>query len=93
MLTIIVWSICLKTAKALNVPAVLCMWCSIPNSKNATPKKEWKYETDFCNLHNEFSELVEKNGCSWFYRHIKSVAKFIKSNPDKVNKSVYDKVN
>ena len=71
----------------------LCAWCSIPNIKKATPKKEWQYETDFKNLHNEFPELVDENGCGWFYHHVKSVAEFIKSNPDKINKSVYDKVN
>ena len=70
----------------------LCAWCSIPNNKNATPKKEWQYKTDFRDLHNEFPELVDENGCGWFYCHVKSVAKFIKNNPDKVNKSVYDKV-
>lgn len=70
----------------------LCAWCSIPSSKNATPKKEWQYETDFKNLHNEFPKLVDKNGCGWFCRHVKSVAEFIKSNPNKVNKSVYNKV-
>lgn len=70
----------------------LCAWCSIPNSKNATPKKEWQYETDFKNLHNEFPELVDENGCGWFFRHVKSVAEFIKNNPDKVNRSVYNKV-
>lgn len=70
----------------------LCAWCSIPNSKNATPKKEWQYETDFKNLHNEFPEFVDKNGFGWFYNHVKSVAEFIKNNPDRVNKSVYNKV-
>ena len=70
----------------------LCAWCSIPSSKNATPKKEWQYETDFKNLHNEFPKLVDKNGCGWFCRHVKSVAEFIKNNPDRVNKSVYNKV-
>lgn len=70
----------------------LCAWCSIPSSKNATPKKEWQYETDFKNFHNEFPKLVDENGCGWFFRHVKSVAEFIKNNPNKVNKSVYNKV-
>lgn len=70
----------------------LCAWCSIPNSKKATPKKEWQYGTDFRDLHNEFPELVDENGCGWFCRHVKSVEKFITNNPDKMNKSVYDKV-
>ena len=70
----------------------LCAWCSIPNIKKATPKKEWQYKTEFKNLHNEFPELVDENGFGWFYNHVKSVAEFIKNNPDRVNKSVYNKV-
>lgn len=93
VLTIIARGYMFKNGESIEIARrALCAWCSIPNSKNATPKKEWQYETDFKNLHNEFPKLVDKNGCGWFYRHVKSVAEFIKSNPDKINKSVYDKV-
>lgn len=68
----------------------LCAWCSIPDSKKATPGKEWQYRTDFRELHEEFPELVDESGAGWFYRHVHSVADFILSNPDKVRKG-YDK--
>lgn len=70
----------------------LCAWCSIPGSKEATRKNEWQFKTNFHELHREFPELVDDDGCGWFFRHIKSAAKFISENPEKVNKSVYDKV-
>lgn len=25
----------------------LCAWCSVPERKNATPKEEWQFKTDF----------------------------------------------
>lgn len=64
----------------------LCAWCSIPDSKNATPKKEWQYKTDFRELHGDFPELVDENGAGWFYRHVHSVARFVLENPDAVRK-------
>lgn len=67
----------------------LCAWCSIPDSKKATPNKEWQYRTDFRELHGQFPELVDENGAGWFYRHAHSVAVFILNNPDKVRKG-YD---
>lgn len=68
----------------------LCAWCSIPDSKKATPNKEWQYRTDFRALHEAFPELVDESGAGWFYRHVHSVADFILSNPDKVRKG-YEK--
>ena len=64
----------------------LCAWCSIPNSKNATPKEEWQNRTDFRRLHAEFPELVDENGTGWFYRHVHGVAKFVLVHPDAVRK-------
>ena len=29
----------------------LCAWCSIPDKKNATPKEDWQYRSDFRELH------------------------------------------
>ena len=42
-------------------------------------------------LSADFPELVDENGKGWFYRHIKSVIRFVKANPDKVSKSAYKK--
>ena len=93
VLTIIARGYMFKNGESIEYARrALCAWCSIPDSKKATPKKEWQYGTDFHDLHNEFLELVDENGCGWFYNHVKSVAKFIKNNSDKVNKSFYDKV-
>lgn len=93
VLTIIAKGYMFKNGESIETARrALCAWCSIPSSKKATPKKEWQYETEFKNLHNEFPELVNENGFGWFYSHVKSVARFIKNNPDKVNKSVYNKV-
>ena len=46
---------------------------------------------DFRELSADFPELVDENGKGWFYRHIKSVIRFVKANPDKVSKSAYKK--
>lgn len=67
----------------------LCAWCSIPESKKATPTKEWQYRADFRELHEEFPELVDESGAGWFYRHVHRAAEFILNNPDKVRKG-YD---
>lgn len=64
----------------------LCAWCSIPDSKNATPKEEWQSPTDYRDLHDAFPELVDENGSGWFYRHVHSVADFILAHPDAVRK-------
>jgi len=64
----------------------LCAWCSIPDSKNATPKEEWQNRTDFWGLHKDFPELVDENGAGWFYRHVHSVARFVLDHPDAVRK-------
>lgn len=64
----------------------LCAWCSIPDSKRATPKEEWQNRTDFRGLHEEFPELVDANGAGWFYRHVHGVAEFVLAHPDAVRK-------
>lgn len=92
VLTIIARGYMFKNGESIETARrALCAWCSIPKIKKATPQKEWQYETEFKNLHNEFPELVDENGFGWFYSHVKSVARFIKNNPDKVNRSVYNK--
>ena len=67
----------------------LCAWCSIPDKKNATPKAEWQFRTDFRELHDAFPELVDENGCGWYIRHLRGIADFINANRDKVGKSTH----
>ena len=64
----------------------LCAWCSIPDSKNATPREAWQSKSDFRDLHMVFPELVDENGGGWFYRHVHRVAEFVLQNPDSVRK-------
>lgn len=67
----------------------LCAWCSIPDKKNATPKAEWQFRTDFRELHGAFPELVDENGCGWYIRHLRGIADFINANRDKVGKTTH----
>ena len=67
----------------------LCAWCSIPDKKNATPKEEWQFKTDFRELHDAFHELVDKDGCGWYIRHLRGIANFINANHDKVGKTTH----
>ena len=64
----------------------LCAWCSIPDSKNATPREVWQSKSDFRELHTVFPELVDENGGGWFYRHVHRVAEFVLQNPSAVRK-------
>lgn len=68
------------------VRKALCAWCSVPDKKKSSEPP-----LDFHELSADFPELVDKNGKGWFYRHIKSVIRFVKANPDKVSKSAYKK--
>ena len=63
----------------------LLAWSSIPESKKATPKQEWQYRTDFRELHEEFPELVHKNGKGWLHRHAHGVEKFILKNAEQID--------
>jgi len=63
----------------------LLAWSSIPESKKATPKQEWQYRTDFRELHEEFPELVDKNGKGWLHRHAHGVEKFILKNAEQID--------
>ena len=69
----------------------LCAWCSIPDKKTAAPKEEWQFRTDFRDLHDEFPELVDKNGQGWFYRHVHKIERFITKNSDKMSKTTLSK--
>ena len=67
----------------------LCAWCSIPDKKNATPRAEWQFKTDFRELHGSFPELVDESGCGWYIRHLRGIADFINANRDKVGKTTH----
>ena len=67
----------------------LCAWCSIPDKKNATPRAEWQFKTDFRELHDAFPELVDKGGCGWYVRHLRGIVNFINANRDKTGKSTH----
>ena len=67
----------------------LCVWCSIPDKKNATPRAEWQFRTDFRELHGAFPELVDESGCGGYIRHLRGIADFINANRDKVGKSTH----
>ena len=67
----------------------LCAWCSIPDKKNATPRAEWQFRTDFRELQGAFPELVDENGCGWYIRHLHDIANFIDINRDKVSKATH----
>ena len=62
-------------------------WCSLPTEK----KDDWKANTNFCELHDSFPELVDINGRGWFYRHVHNICDFVKSNPDSVSKTTVSK--
>ena len=64
----------------------LCAWCSVPDKKKSSEPP-----VDFRELSADFPELVDQDGKGWYYRHIKSVIRFVKANPDKVSKSAYKK--
>ncbi|MGN0998618.1 MAG: hypothetical protein ACI4PO_03600 [Faecousia sp.] len=64
----------------------LCAWCSIPDN-NAL---QWDGEFTICfpELHGEFPELVDENGCGWYIRHIRTISNLAKQNPKKVKAGV-----
>ena len=67
----------------------LCVWCSIPDKKNAIPRAEWQFRTDFRELHGAFPELVDESGCGWYIRHLRGIADFINANRDQTGKSTH----
>ena len=69
----------------------LCAWCSVPDSKKATPREAWQFGSDFRNLHSEFHGLVDENGSGWFHRHVHQVVDFVRENPERVSSSAQKK--
>lgn len=68
-------------------------WCSVPDKKNAKPLEDWQYITDFRSLHDEFPELVDRNGRGWLCKHVSNIVSYVKKNPDKVSKAAIKKTN
>ena len=62
-------------------------WCSLPTEK----KDDWKANTNFKDLHPKYSELVDEEGCGWFYRHVHNICDYVKSNSDSVSKTIVSK--
>ena len=62
-------------------------WCSLPTEK----KDDWKANTNFSELHDSFPELVDTNGCGWFYRHVHNICDFVRNNPDHFSKTTISK--
>jgi hypothetical protein len=87
VLTIIARGYTFKNGTELQIEfarRALCAWCSVPDSKKfqqflrGDPKADWQYKTDFSEYHNEFPELVDVDGCGWFYRHVHHVNSFVR---------------
>lgn len=66
----------------------LCAWCSVPDSKKATPREAWQFGSNFGELCEEFPGLVDADGSGWFHRHVHRVVEFVKKNPEKVYSGV-----
>ena len=62
-------------------------WCSLQTEK----KEDWKANTNFNELHTEFPDLVDEEGCGWFYRHVHNICDFVESHPDSVSKTTASK--
>ena len=69
----------------------LCAWCSVPDSKKATPREAWQFGSDFGKLHGEFPGLADKNGSGWFHRHVHRVSAFAREHPERVSSSAQKK--
>ena len=44
----------------------LCAWCSVPDSKKATPREAWQFGSDFGKFHGEFPALWTKTATDGF---------------------------
>ena len=61
-------------------------WCSIPQKTKKAPELRTEAEVNFGYLSAQFPELVDKNGNGWLHRHVKSMIKFARKNPDLISK-------
>ena len=58
----------------------LLAWCSIPDSKKASPREGWQFRCCFPEYTAEFPELVDPEGRGWLYRHVHSMISFVRAN-------------
>ena len=70
----------------------ICAWCSIPVVPKSKTKEEWKFTSNFADLHSEFPELVDFEGRGWFYRHILNLIDFAEKNESKIHKNIFDNI-
>ena len=74
-----------------GTPDIVCArralraWCSIPESKKASPREDWQFGCCFPELHEEFPELVDDGGHGWLYRHVHGMADFVRAEPERVS--------
>lgn len=66
----------------------LCAWVSIPDDGGNLKGWEGEFTTCFPELHEEFPELVDENGCGWYIRHIRSISALAQQNPKKVKANI-----
>lgn len=69
----------------------LCAWCSLPENRKTAVQEDWRLQSNFSFLHEEFPALVDEYGGGWFYRHVHAVADFALGNPQSVHKNAVDK--
>lgn len=58
----------------------LCAWCSLPESVKPDRRKAGQDRTCFCDLHDEFPELVNEDGEGWYFTHVHNVAAAVLDN-------------
>ena len=58
----------------------LLAWCSIPDSKKASPREGWQFRCCFPKYNAEFPELVDAEGRGWLYRHVHRIISFVLAN-------------
>ena len=63
-------------ARTEDARRFLCAWCSLPYE--TVSNKALAFHTSFPELHNEFPEIVDKNGAGWYYRYLHSLSAYIK---------------
>lgn len=76
-----------ETADIDRARNALQAWCSLPKER----KDDWKANTNFRELNESFSKLVDTNGCGWFYRHVHNICAFVRNYPDSVSKTTISK--
>ena len=68
----------------------LCAWCSVPDSKKASPKEDWQFHTEFSDLHGEFPELIDELGLGWLCSHVRNICAFVEAHPETTSKKAQE---